>query len=54
MLMIFGPNPTSVGEVWLGMVSVQDILSGLASVEHISAPTKVLGGRRPCGFLGGR
>ena len=52
--MIFGPRLTSVGEVWLGPVSVQDILSGLASFVDVDAPTEVLGGRRPCGYVGGR
>ena len=33
--MIFGPRSTYVGKVWLGTVLVQDIWSGLASVEDI-------------------
>ena len=35
MLEIFGPRPTSVGEVWSGPVSVQGILSVLTSVEDV-------------------
>ena len=52
--MIFGLRPTSVGEVWLGTVSVQDIWSGSISVEEVDAPTEVLEGRQPCGYIGGR
>ena len=52
--MIFGPRPTSVGEVWSGPVSVQDIWSELASVEEVDAPTDVPGGRRPCDYVGVR
>ena len=54
MLMIFGPRLTSVGEVWLGPVSVQDIWSGLMSVEDVDALTEVMGGKQPCGYVGGR
>ena len=39
--MIFGPRPTSVGEVWSGSVLVQYIWSGLASVEDFDEPTDV-------------
>ena len=41
LLMIFGPRPTSVGEVWSSLVSVQDIWSGSVSVEDVDAPTEV-------------
>ena len=41
MLEIFGLRPTSVGEFWLGPVLVQDIWSGLTSVEYDDALTKV-------------
>ena len=51
--MIFGPRPTSIGEVWSGMVLVHDILAGLVSVEDINALTKVPGGQQPCGNIGG-
>ena len=52
--MIFNPRPTSVGEVWLGTVSVQDIWSGLMSVEDVDVPNEVPGGLRPCGYVGGQ
>ena len=38
LLMIFGPRPTSVGEIWSGRVSIQDIWSGLKSVEDVDYP----------------
>ena len=41
MLEIFGPRPTSVGEVWSGPVSVQGIWSGLTSVEDVDTPIDV-------------
>ena len=34
-------------------MSVQDIWSGLTSVEDIDAPTKVLGGLSHCEYVGG-
>ena len=43
MLDIFGPRPTSVGEVWSGAMSVQDIWSGSTSVEDVDTLIKVSG-----------
>ena len=54
MLEIFDPGPTYVGGVLLGTVLVQYIWSGLTSVEDVGAPTKVLGGLRPCDYVGGK
>ena len=54
MLMIFGPRPTPVGEVWMGTVSVHDIWLGLTSVEEVDDLTKVPGGLRPCVCVGGQ
>ena len=52
LLDIFGPRPTSVGEVWLGTVLVQYIWSGSTSVEDVDAPAKVPGGILPCDYVG--
>ena len=52
MLETFGLRPTSVGEVWSGPVSVQDIWLVLTSAEDIDALTKVLGGIQPCDYVG--
>ena len=54
LLVVFGPSPTSVGKVGSRPVSVQYIWLVSASVEEVDAPTEVLGGRQPCGCVGGR
>ena len=51
LLMIFFPRPTSVGGVWLGPVSVQDIWSRYKSVEDIDDLNNIPGGIRPCGYV---
>ena len=53
LLEIFSPRPTSVVEIWSGMVLVQDIWSVSTSVEDFNALTKVLIGIWPCDYLGG-
>ena len=40
LLDIFGPKLTSVGEVWLGPVSIHDICSGLTLGEDVNSPNQ--------------
>ena len=54
LLIIFGLRTTSVGGIWLGLVSVHDIWSWLTSVEDVNALAEVLRGLQPCGCVGGR